>query len=109
MSKTATSCLLLILFSGLSLAGTAEQITPQLSPPDQRIAAAQKRVKTSPGSAQSFNDLAFAFWRKARDTRDPKLYDQADEAIEHSLQLTPGNYDARKLQVEIALGKQEYS
>jgi tetratricopeptide (TPR) repeat protein len=110
MSRRATSCLLVNLFSGLSLAGPGEQSTPsQLSPPDQRIAAAQKRVKTNPGSAQSFNDLAFAFWRKARDTRDPKLYGQAEEAIKHSLQVAPGNYDARKLQVEIALGKQQYS
>jgi tetratricopeptide (TPR) repeat protein len=110
MSRTARCWCLLIVCWGSSLAGAAEQGMPlPVSPPDQRIAAAQKRVKTSPGSAQAFNDLAFAFWRKARDTEDPKLYNQADGAIQHSLQVAPGNYDARKLQVAIALGKHHYS
>jgi tetratricopeptide (TPR) repeat protein len=110
MSKTASVCCLLIVWSGVSLAGAAQQSAPlPISAVDQRIAAAQKRIKTSPASAQPFNDLAFAYSRKARDTQDPKLYERADEAIKHSLQVAPGNYDARKLQVAIELEKRQYS
>jgi tetratricopeptide (TPR) repeat protein len=109
MSKTTvTSCVLLIMLSGLSSAEAAEQSTAvPITPADQRIAAAQKRIKTSPGSSQSFNDLAFALCRKARDSGEPKLYEEASQAIDRSLQLTAGGYDARKLQVAVALGEHE--
>jgi tetratricopeptide (TPR) repeat protein len=79
----------------------------QTSPPDRRIAAAQLKVKASPNSSQSYNDLASALCRKARDNGDTALYDEAGRELEHSLQLSPGNYDARKLQVTVLLGKHE--
>ncbi len=79
-----------------------------LSPPDARIAAAQSRIGTNSQSWQPYNDLAAALCRKARDNEDLALYDQADAALQRSFQLSPGNYEARKLQVTTLLGKHKF-
>jgi len=62
-----------------------------------------------PKSAQSYNDLAATLCRKARDNGDMALYEQAGEALRHSFQLSPGNYDAEKLQVTVLIGKRQFS
>ena len=67
--------------------------------------AARKRAQAEPKSWQAYNDLAFALCRLARDNQDAKLYDQAEVALQHSLQLSPDNYDARKLKVTILVGE----
>lgn len=65
---------------------------------------------TQPESAQFYNDLAAKFCRKARENNgDTALYDRAEQALQHSLQLSPGNYDARKLEVTVLLGKHNFT
>ncbi len=76
------------------------------SPLELRIAAARKKLKVTP-DAQSYNDLAFAFYRKLRDTRDAAVYDDAAAALQRSLELEPGNYQARKLQAVLYLETQQ--
>jgi tetratricopeptide (TPR) repeat protein len=80
-----------------------------LSPADQRIAAARQQVDANPKAFQTYNDFAFALCRKARDTADISLYDQAATAVNRSLDLSPGNYDALKLRATVLLGKHEFS
>jgi tetratricopeptide (TPR) repeat protein len=60
-------------------------------------------------SAQSYNDLAATLCRKARDNGNIALYEQAEQALQHSFQLSPGNYDAEKLQVTVLIGKRQFS
>ncbi len=96
--------LLLVVTVGCCSATAAEQKAVPPSPVLGRIAAAQKKIQTSP-SAQSYNDLAFALCRQARDNGDEALYEEANSALQHSLQLSPGNYDAEKLKVTILLGQ----
>ena len=97
----------LIALASFLIAGDRENTSP--SPVQQRIAAAQKRIQTDPKSWQSYNDLAFALCRWARDNGDVKLYEQAESALQHSLQLSPRNYDAKKLQVTVLLGEHEFT
>jgi|ERR1700728_555663 tetratricopeptide (TPR) repeat protein len=85
------------------------QLSAQISPVEQRILAAQKKVQSDPKSWQAYNELAFAFCRKGRDNPDIATYDRAQAALDRSLQLSPGNYDAQKLQVTVRLGKQEFA
>jgi tetratricopeptide (TPR) repeat protein len=80
-----------------------------LSPADQRIAAARQQLEANPKAFQTYNELAFALCRKARDTSDLSLYDQAGAAVNRSLELSPGNYDAMKLRASVLLGKHEFS
>lgn len=60
-------------------------------------------------SVQSYNDQAAKLCRKARDNGDVALYQKAEEAVQHSLRLAPGNYDAQKLEVTVMIGKHEFA
>jgi tetratricopeptide (TPR) repeat protein len=80
-----------------------------VSPADQRIAAARQQVDANPKAFQTYNELAFALCRKARDTSDLSLYDQAAGAVNRSLELSAGNYDAMKLRAAVLLGQHEFS
>ena len=79
------------------------------SPVEARISAAQANIKAKPNSFAAWNDLAFALCRKGRDTQDPTVYNQAEAALTHALQLSPGNYEARKLQAAVFLGRHEFT
>jgi tetratricopeptide (TPR) repeat protein len=94
-------CCLLLALAALGFC----QSPAQLSSVDQRIASAQKKIDSDPKSWQGYNDLAAAYCRKGRDNSDPATYRQAQAALDRSFQLSPGNYDAQKLQVTIWLGE----
>lgn len=59
-------------------------------------------------SVESYNDLAATLCRKARDNGKLALYDQAEQALQHSFQLAPRNYDAEKLEVTVLIGKRAF-
>jgi tetratricopeptide (TPR) repeat protein len=79
-----------------------------VSPADQRISVARQQVDANPKAFQTYNGLADALCRKARDTADISLYEQAAAAVNRSLELSAGNYDALKLRVGVLLGKHEF-
>ena len=82
---------------------------PPRSPADARVATAEAKLKAAPASPQLFNELAAALCRKGRDSRDPATYREADVALEHSLKLSAGNFEARKLQVTVLLGEHAFA
>ncbi|HEX3682297.1 MAG TPA: tetratricopeptide repeat protein [Bryobacteraceae bacterium] len=84
------------------------QLSAQISPVEQRIFAAQRKIQSDPKSWQAFNELASAFCRKGRDTSETAMYDRAQAALDRSFHLSPGNYDGQKLQVTVWLGKREF-
>jgi tetratricopeptide (TPR) repeat protein len=79
------------------------------SPAEQRIAWAKKAIAANPILAQPHNDLALALSRRARETGDPAYYDRASGEIAAALALEPGNFESKKLQVWILLGKHEFA
>jgi tetratricopeptide (TPR) repeat protein len=91
--------------SSLSLA-VAQQ---QDSPAEQKMAAARQAIQQNPERYSSYNELALAQARRARETADPKYYDQAEQSIETSLRLSPGNLEAERTRVWILLGKHEFA
>ena len=102
------------LFSALLFVATlgnaaAPPKAPVVSPADARIAVAQKKLNSGPATFSAYNDLAWALCRKGRDTEDPAVFQKAEVAVNQSLRLSTGNYDARKLLVTIALGQHEFS
>lgn len=94
-------CCLLLALAALGFC----QAPAQLSPVEQRIAAARKKIESDPKSWQGYNDLATAYCRKGRDNSDAATYAEAQAALDRSFQLSPGNYDAEKLQVTVWLGE----
>jgi tetratricopeptide (TPR) repeat protein len=96
-----------LLAAGLLLAQSASGPPP--SPANDQVHAAEKLIASNPKSAEAFNELAHAYCRWARDNHDPALYDKAATALRQSLKLSPGNYDARKLEVAVLLGKHQFT
>lgn len=79
-----------------------------LTPAQQKIAFAQVSIEREPDVYQSYNDLARALERRARETGDPQLFEQAAAPLVKSLELSPGNFEARKLQAAALLGQHRY-
>lgn len=103
MSKAILTSILLFAASS----GVVGQTAELHSPSSDRITAAEKRVRSDVKSPTLHTELAAALCRKARDTQDVLLYDRASEELDRALQMTPGNYDARKLQVTVLLGRHQ--
>jgi tetratricopeptide (TPR) repeat protein len=78
------------------------------SPAQQKISAATQAIRQNPDRYSSYNDLALAQARRARETADPKYYDEAEQSIETSLKLAPDNLEAERLRIWILLGKHEF-
>ena len=89
----------------LSLAVVA-QATP-LTPAERAVEAARQTIVTHPGSADSYNALATALARRARETADPTKYDEASAALAKSFELAPDNLEGLKVRAWLLLGKHE--
>ncbi len=72
------------------------------------IDSARKTIHADPKALQGYLDLASALCRRARDSEDPADYTEASRALDHALELSPGNYDALKLRVVILLGRHDF-
>lgn len=73
------------------------------TPADLRIRAGENQIKLAPGKPDGYNLLASAYTQKARETSDFKFNKTAEEALEKSLAVAPGNYDALKLRAKLLL------
>lgn len=78
------------------------------SPAERRIAAAHQSVSLHPKRVDGWNELALALARRARETGDPAFYREAWQATEQALSVSPGDLEARKLQVWVRLGQHEF-
>jgi len=87
----------------LAAAAASSAQSGVLSPAEERIQTAEKAIQSNAQRYQTYNDLAFALVGRARETSDAKYYAQAAEAVESSLRLAPGNFEALKAHVEVLL------
>ncbi len=94
--------LLLLLLPGLV------QEPAKTSPAERAIAQARKAIEKSPARAEPLNALAFSLARRARETSDPTFYEQAEDAVDKSLEISPDNFEGRKAEVWVLLGKHEF-
>lgn len=79
-----------------------------LSPAERSIAEAQRLIREKPAQSSGYNLLAMALVRRARETSDAGYYAQAEDVVKKSLQLSPNNFDTKKIQVSILLGEHEF-
>jgi tetratricopeptide (TPR) repeat protein len=79
-----------------------------LSPAEQRMAWAAKQIAAHPDDPQPYVDLGWALARRSRETGDPAYYAKAQEEATRSLALAPGNFEARKLEVWLLLGRHDF-
>ena len=85
----------------------AESTEP--SPAEQRITLARTAVKQNPQRYEAHAQLAMALAQRARETADTTYYVQAESALAQSLTLSPGNLEARRVQIWVMLGKHEFA
>lgn len=80
-----------------------------LSPAERSIAAANRLIEKSPKNFEAYNALALALSRRARETADVNYYQKAEEALGKSFALAPGNFDSRRTEVWLLLGRHEFA
>src|SRR3989454_11360665 len=80
-----------------------------LSPAEQAIAQATKLIDKHAKDFEAYNALALALSRRARETSDVKFYTQAEEALRKSFEISPDNFDGKRIHVWLLLGKHEFA
>ncbi len=93
---------------GAASAETGAVDSKVISPAEQAIARARSVIAQNPKNFDSYNALAIALARRARETSDVNYYAQAYEATKQSLTLSPGNLGAERTRVWLLLGKHEF-
>ena len=98
------------IFSALALLFVlqSKELYAQPSPAEIAIARAQDRISAHRDQSSGYAVLAMAFARRARETSDVRYYSRAEEALQQSFQLSPDNYEARKVQAWLFLGRHEF-
>jgi Flp pilus assembly protein TadD len=79
------------------------------SPAQGKIARAQQAIEKNPSYADAHSQLAMALAQRARETADPKYYEEAHHALGRALELSPGNPEALKAQAWVLLGRHEFA
>lgn len=112
--RTAMKYILAIL-SGLSIlasvavgAETAPTASA-LSPAEIGIQKAQEQITKHPDHAPNYSSLAMAYARRARETSDVAFYTKAEETLERAFKVDPDNFEAKKVQAWLLLGRHEFA
>ncbi|MGI8773013.1 MAG: tetratricopeptide repeat protein [Acidobacteriaceae bacterium] len=88
---------------------TALPAAHDLTPAQQRIAAAKQQIQANLKSPQPYNELALAWIRRVRETADPAYYHDAEQAIAAGFLLAPDDFQLKKTYVALLLGEHEFA
>ena len=107
-------CIAALLFMLLSTVaifsqGSHSPAERNLSPAEQAIAEATKLIGKNPKGFEAYNALALALSRRAREASDVRFYAQAEQALQKSFEISPDNFDGKRIQVWLLLGKHEFA
>ncbi len=97
----------ILLIAGSILLGNAH--AQQITPAEQRIAAARQQVASGPRKPEAYTNLALAFISRAHETASPDFDRQAAEAIATGLSLAPQDFQLRKAHVALLLDQREFA
>ncbi len=87
----------------------AKAETPQVTPAEQRIAAAKQQIASDPKKAEAYNNLTLAFISRAHETASADYDREAAEAIATGLSLAPQDFQLRKAHVALLLDQHEFA
>ncbi len=108
MKKLAV-VLLTTLTAFAAFAQTNLAAQPSLSPAEHNMAAARKLIEKNPKNYEAYNALALALSRRARETSDVRYYAEGEAALQESFAIAPDNFDGKRIQVWLLLGKHEFA
>jgi tetratricopeptide (TPR) repeat protein len=109
MKKLAQAVLLLSAATGMFAQTTIPSAESIPSPAEQGIAQADHLIERNPKNYEAYNALALARSRRARETSDVRFYAEAEEALKKSFEISPDNFDGKRIQVWLLLGKHEFA
>jgi tetratricopeptide (TPR) repeat protein len=81
----------------------------KLSPAEQAMAQASQLIEKNPKNFEAYNALALALSRRARETSDVKFYAQGEATLEKSFEISPDNFDGKRIEVWLLLGRHEFA
>jgi len=79
------------------------------TPAENAIQKAQAEIAKRPDFAPSYNALAMAYARRARETADVAFYAKAEETLKQSFAIAPDNFEGLKAQAWLLLGRHEFA
>jgi tetratricopeptide (TPR) repeat protein len=92
---------LFLLLSGLTaMAQTPAEIS---------IAKASAEIEKDPKHLSYYNALAMAYAKRARETSDVSYYTRAEETLAKSFAISSKNFEGRKIEVWLLLGRHEFA
>ena len=105
------SAILFVIVLGAGILGAQNTVTPAApsSPAQLATQRAQALIDKNPKDYEAFNALALALARRARETSDPSYYSQGELALQKSFAISPANYDGKRIEVWLLLGKHEFA
>lgn len=96
----------LILFCIFAASSPAAET--KLTPAEYSVREALASIASKPSDATAHNSLAMALVRRARETSDDSFFAQAGDAVRKSLEISPANFEGRKMEVLVLLGQHDY-
>jgi tetratricopeptide (TPR) repeat protein len=109
MKKLAQLVLLLSAATGMFAQTSIPSAGSTPSPAEQSMAQAHRLIERNPKNYEAYNSLALALSRRARETSDAKFYAEAEETLKRSFEISPDNFDGKRIQVWLLLGKHEFA
>lgn len=79
------------------------------TPAETAIHKALEEAAKRPGYAPSYNALAMAYARRARETSDVAFYTKAEDTLKQSFAIAPDNYEGLKVRTWLLLGRHEFA
>lgn len=79
------------------------------SPAELAIQKAAASIAKQPDHYAHYNNLAFAYARRARETSDVAFYAKAEETLKKSFALAPENFEGLRVQAWLQLGRHEFA
>jgi len=114
----ATIFILSVLLSGLghaqqTVSAEADHAVQSVNhqedtPAQQRIASAERQLKSDAKKVQAYNELAIAYLQRARETADVAYLNDADSALARGLKLDAEDFQLQRTQVALMLARHEY-
>jgi tetratricopeptide (TPR) repeat protein len=109
MTRIAALLCMLLSTAATFAQGSNPSAEAKLSPAEQAMAQARKLIDKNPKDFEAYNALALALSRRARETSAVKFYTQGEDALQKSFEISPDNFDGKRIQVWLLLGKHEFA
>jgi tetratricopeptide (TPR) repeat protein len=109
MKRLVQSMLMLVTATAMVAQTNSTTTEAKLSPAEQSMAQASRLIEKNPKNFEAYNALALALSRRARETSDVKFYTQAEETLQKSFDVSPDNFDGKRIEVWLLLGKHEFA